>query len=512
MNNCRWMRLAWAPHHVTLHTIISSAGGCFIAGDNFSNCHAYSLQIPTSSWRPNTVTWRESAALACSNNPKVKMGNQAEDGRDVSLPAAGVKEQGKEIQGSSDNVACTWRLFTFYRRSAVGWKQLDFAPSPAHHPSRSQDLPDMYRSIFWPHWAIRIASCRGINKSIYWSILETVISHPVSGSLLRAQSLPWLFVYLVLLVTHSLCFVWCCGVRMEGRGKGSRGQIYSPCILWRCFLCIRCADAGSFSQEGPMDIHKRPPTTHPPSTSCSSDTTVSLPRPPTVLPHPTQCTLRLPEKTPHGLFFQVWWSKSSRAVPFRMAQTCHLLRHHPLNPWQTLCACALCLPGKAQQPEAPSSALCFCSAVRSSSRKLPAFGLFQARVRILSPGPKCSNSSHQALKTLLSWGFWVLSLSELWFYVSEWTMTPSQQTTLLLPPRMRPPLTLPPYTGRPAWQVALARITDHVYLETVSVFDSTKNCKHSILLCHHFRQSVEINLWFHIYSTFSMDFKVTLNI
>lgn len=75
-------------------------------------------------------------------------------------------------------------------------------------------------------------------------------------------------------------------------------------------------------------------------------------------------------------------------------------------------------------------------------------------------------------------------------------MGPSQQTC---PPEQGPCPLCPdpassPHSGLPAWQVALPRITDHVAFETISAFDLTKNFKHKILPCGHFKQFIEINL------------------
>lgn len=46
----------------------------------------------------------------------------------------------------------------------------------------------------------------------------------------------------------------------------------------------------------------------------------------------------------------------------------------------------------------------------------------------------------------------------------------------------------------PGWQVALARITDHVSENISQLFDLTKYFKHNILLCYHFSQLTEINV------------------
>lgn len=165
------------------------------------------------------------------------------------------------------------------------------------------------------------------------------------------------------------------------------------CRMHRCWLLLTWATLGSLRDAT---------TPYPPAATLWHQSvhaaTPTMPRTLTV-------------KTLHGLSLLGLLGsgrKSCRAMAFRMTPADMT---HPCHP----------LSSQTWKPMACHAALCFCLASRSSSRQAPALGLFQARVRILSPGSsvfKGLTSSSQ--KTSESRFLERHSVSHGWTSQSEW--------------------------------------------------------------------------------------------
>lgn len=100
--------------------------------------------------------------------------------------------------------------------------------------------------------------------------------------------------------------------------------------------------------------------------------------------------------------------------------------------------------------------------------------------------PQSSKDSQQDLRRILSQGLW--NVIPWVMAVPLWVNSESKAPT-------RPPGWKPSFLSiHPGWQVALARITDHVSENISQLFDLTKYFKHNILLCYRSSQLTEINV------------------